>query len=98
MAYDAFLSYSSQDRVAVARLHGILESYRPPRGAKVEKRQLHVFRYEEDQRVAHSLSDDLANRVRQVDSLILAASRSAAASEKVAFEVSTFVAQRGIER
>src|SRR5947209_8503307 len=98
MTYDAFLSYSTQDARAVARLHRILESYRPPWRANVERRRLRVFRYQEDQRVSHSLSEDLERRVREVGSLILAASKDAAASSTVALELSTFIAAHGVER
>jgi hypothetical protein len=94
MSYDAFLSYSSRDALAVSRLHRIIEAYRPPRSAKTEKKRLRVFRYEEDQVV----TQDLEHRVRQADALILAASKHAAASDKVALETTTFAKARGIEK
>lgn len=96
--YDSFLSYSSRDAVAVARIHRILEDYRPPRGVRVARQRLHIFRYQEDQTVSDSLTDDLKRRVCEVDTLIFAASKSAVASEKVEFELLSFASARGISR
>jgi len=78
-----------QAHVAVRRLHRRLETYRPPRSANAPKRNLRVFRYEDDQRLEPSLRQALIERVAAADDLVLAVSKAAAASPNVQLEVAS---------
>jgi hypothetical protein len=46
--YDAFISYSSEDKAFAERLEKVLENYRPPKDLNLPQRHLNIFRYEAD--------------------------------------------------
>ncbi len=45
---DAFISYSRKDREFAAKLEKALNNYKPPKGLNLPRRNLVVFRDEED--------------------------------------------------
>jgi hypothetical protein len=47
-SYDAFISYSRQDKAFAALLEKSLEAYKSPKGMDVSSRYLRVFRDEQD--------------------------------------------------
>jgi len=46
--YDAFISYSSEDKAFAEKLEKVLENYRPPKDLNLPQRHLNIFRYEAD--------------------------------------------------
>lgn len=89
--FDAFLSYSHDDRQVVERISRRLRTYRPPRRSGL-KRRLTVFRDVERLTAAPSLSGLLEDRVQAARHFVLFASPNSAASEYVEHEVRTFIA------
>jgi hypothetical protein len=89
--FDAFLSYSHDDRQVVERISRRLRTYRPPRRSG-PKRRLAVFRDVERLTAAPSLSGLLRERVRAARHFVLFASPESAASDYVNEEVRTFLA------
>ncbi|MBL0712099.1 MAG: toll/interleukin-1 receptor domain-containing protein, partial [Desulfosarcina sp.] len=93
-SYDAFLSYSHDDRRIAERISRRLRTYRPPHASGLSRR-LRVFRDVELMTTAASLPDELVEQISKANQLILLASPSAK-SEYINLEVETFLEQKGI--
>jgi hypothetical protein len=89
-SFDAFLSYSHEDRAVVERISRRLRTYRPPRRSGL-RRRLTVFRDVERLTAAPSLGGILSERVSAARHFVLFASPDAAASEYVDQEVKAFL-------
>ncbi|NIR31009.1 MAG: TIR domain-containing protein [Gammaproteobacteria bacterium] len=96
-SFDAFLSYSHEDRFIVEQISRRLRTYRPPRRSGL-RRRLTVFRDVERLTAAPSLGRHLSDQVRAARHLVLFASPDAAASEYVNHEVQSFLAHGDAQR
>lgn len=91
LEYDVFLSHSSADTRMVKRLHRRLERYKAPGGIIVPSRKLRVFHYHTDSPLSPSLRQALANRVSEIDQIVVVVSPDSACSEYVDFEIRTYI-------
>jgi hypothetical protein len=91
LEFDVFLSHSSADNRIVRRLHRRLERYKAPGRAVVPSRKLRVFHYQTDLPLSLSLRQALANRVSEIDQIVVVVSPDAACSEYVDFEIRTYI-------
>lgn len=82
--WNAFLSYSSRDAPAVARIQRFVESYRLPKG-----RRLRVYRDETDI-AGGELPEQLRNALGASGCLLVCCSEAAAQSDWVAREIEAF--------
>jgi len=67
--YDAFISYSSEDKAFAERLEKVLENYRPPKDLDLPQRRLNVFRYEADMigtKYYESIQEHLSNSAKVI--------------------------------
>ncbi|MHC4501247.1 MAG: toll/interleukin-1 receptor domain-containing protein, partial [Planctomycetota bacterium] len=67
--YDAFISYSSEDKAFAERLEKVLENYRPPKDLNLPQRNLNVFRYETDMtgtEYYQSIQEHLSNSAKVI--------------------------------
>jgi len=101
LKYQAFLSYSHDDRKWAKWLHRRLESYRPPKrlvtksSRDLPKRLAPVFRDRDELPTVANLSDAVNEALAASAALIVVCSPSAAASRWVNEEIRTF---RALER
>jgi hypothetical protein len=91
LEFDAFLSHSSLDKVAVVRIHSRLERYLLPKKIDRRPRKLRIFNYTSDASLNPSLEKALFNRVSEIGHLIIIASRNAVTSKYVEFEIQSYL-------
>ena len=89
--YNAFISYSHDDSAIAERISRRLRRYKAPKSTGLHKKQLKIFRDVERLTADPDLSDALTERLKVSDRFILLCSPSAATSEYVVEEVSTFL-------
>ncbi|MBX3325655.1 MAG: SUMF1/EgtB/PvdO family nonheme iron enzyme [Nitrospira sp.] len=96
LSYDAFISYSRQDKVFAALLEKALESYKPPRGLGIPRRYLRIFRDESDF-TGVEYQTSLDKHLKASSKLIVVCSPAARQSPYVDDEIRRFVLVRGPE-
>jgi len=94
--YAAFISYAHADETAAARLHNMLESYRPPRPHQGKRHFLRpVFRDKAELTASHSLSDEIKAAVEGSRKLLVLCSPAAKVSHWVNEEIKLFRSLHG---
>lgn len=88
--YDAFISYSHDDKAAARRIHDFLERYKLPRGVLPGRTRLRIYRDATDIR-AGTLPSELESALAASRALVVCCSRAAVNSSWVAKEIDTFV-------
>ncbi|MBL4663534.1 MAG: toll/interleukin-1 receptor domain-containing protein [Flavobacteriaceae bacterium] len=94
--YNAFISYSHDDSAFAERISKRLRRYRAPKKTGLHKK-LKVFRDVERLTANSDLSDALTERLKASEKLILLCSPSAATSQYVDEEVTTFMNLKGYD-
>lgn len=94
--YAAFISYAHIDEPKAAKLHRMLERYRPPRELKGKRHLLRpVFRDKDELTASHSLTDKIKDAVERSRKLIVLCSPAAKTSKWVNEEIRLFRARHG---
>ena len=94
--YAAFISYAHSDEVKAARLHRMLERYRPPKELNDSRHLLRpVFRDKDELTASHSLTDKIKDAVQRSRKLIVLCSPAAKASKWVNAEIHLFRQHHG---
>ena len=87
--YDAFISYSAEDKTFAEKLEEALENYKPPKDLDLPQHRLNIFRYEADMtgtEYYQSIEEHLQNSAK----LIVVCSPSARMSDYVNDEIRRF--------
>jgi tetratricopeptide (TPR) repeat protein len=94
--YAAFISYAHADETAAARLHNMLEAYRPPRPHQGKGDLLRpIFRDKAELTASHSLSDEIKAAVEGSRKLLVLCSPAAKVSHWVNEEIKLFRSLHG---
>ena len=94
VAYDAFISYSRQDKAFAEKLDKALDNYKPPKELPVPQRYLSVFRDESDF-TGSEYHEALDRHLRASAKLIVICSPAASRSAYVDDEIRRFVDIKG---
>ena len=94
LSYDAFISYSRQDKVFATLLKKALENFQPPRGLGLPQRYLKIFLDEEDF-TGPGYDSSLRKHLQDSARLLVVCSPAACRSQYVDDEIRQFVNANG---
>ncbi len=96
VTYDAFISYSRQDKAFAALLEKALESYKPPKDLDVPQRHPNIFRDEQDF-TGTEYQRSLEKHLQESAKLIVVCSPAARKSQYVNDEIRGFAKSKGAQ-
>lgn len=94
--YDAFISYSHQDKVFATLLEKTLENFKPPGGLGILPRYLRIFRDERDF-TGPDYQASLRRHLQESAKLIVVCSPAAHQSQYVDDEIQQFIKAKGVD-